>query len=113
MVDANILAPMLVNHAALPLLRAGGNGHVFNLTTVEGRLPMPGVAGYAATMAAVVAYTDSLRKDIGREGIRVTLVMTGGDVPGDDVGNAIADAMAQPPHVVLNELLLRPMGPAR
>ena len=135
MVDANLIGLMVVTHAAFPLIRAAGStGHIFNVSSVSARLANPGSPGYAASKAAVVAFTESLRKELAPQGVRVTLVMPG-IVETDlfthlkdpatrerfgnmirtmtplqpvDIASAILFAYLQPPHVSISELIIRP-----
>lgn len=134
MVDLNLLALMLVTRAAVPLIPEHEGAHIVNISSISARLANPGSPGYAATKAAVGAFTESLRKELAPKGIRVTLVMPGivdtelfthvrdqatrerfgnmikamTPLQPADVGNAIVYALTQPPHVSLNEIVMRP-----
>lgn len=133
MIDANLFGLMIVTHAALPLLKANG-GHVFNVSSISARLANAGSPGYAASKAAVGAFTESLRKELASQGVRVTVVLPGivetelfshlkdeatkerfgkmiqamTPLQPADVANAIVFANLQPPHVSINELVIRP-----
>jgi len=104
LVETNFIAPMQLNFAALPLLQAS-RGHIFNVSLLDAREVRAGAAAFAASVGALAAYTESLRKDMATHGIRVTLVMVESDAV--DAGDAIADALAHPPHAVVNELVVR------
>jgi NADP-dependent 3-hydroxy acid dehydrogenase YdfG len=134
MVELNLLGLMLVTHAMLPLIPPDDGGHIFNVSSVSARLMNAGSPCYAATKAAVGAFTESLRKEVAPKGIRVTLVMPGivatelfthlrdpatrerfgsmvaamDPLQPADIGAAIAYAMTQPQHVSINELVIRP-----
>jgi NADP-dependent 3-hydroxy acid dehydrogenase YdfG len=134
MLDVNLHGLMLVTHAALPLMKANKRGHVFNVSSISARLMNVGSPGYAASKAGVGAFTESLRKELSPLGMRVTLVLPGivetelfshlkdaatrerfgamlramSPLQPADIANAIVYAYLQPPHVSINELVIRP-----
>ncbi|MER7395887.1 SDR family NAD(P)-dependent oxidoreductase [Streptomyces sp. NPDC000151] len=64
----------------LPLMQAGGSGHIINMGSAAGTLLVPGPsAAYAASKAAIAAYTDILRAELHRADspVHVTLVRPG------------------------------------
>ncbi len=66
--------------AFLPHLRAAGEGHVVNLSSLFGLVAIPTQAAYNAAKFAVRGFTDSLRQELEIEGsaIGVTCVHPGG-----------------------------------
>jgi len=133
MVHVNVFGVLYCTHAALPLLRAQGAGHVVNVSSVAGRVARAGSGVYNLTKWGVNAFSEALRQECVEHGIRVTVVEPGAvdtELPGhnrpeiqqqlrrrfgdierltsEDVANAIVFALGQPPHVSVNELLLRP-----
>jgi len=135
MVHANLFGVLYCTHAALPLLRAQGGGDVVNVSSVAGRVATAGAGVYNLTKWGVNAFSEALRQECtaSESGIRVTIVepgavvtelrshnrpeiqelieqRTAGIVPlqSEDVARAILYALAQPPHVSVNELLVRP-----
>jgi NAD(P)-dependent dehydrogenase (short-subunit alcohol dehydrogenase family) len=64
--------------SVLPLMRTAGGGNIVAIGSAVSRLPVKGPsAAYAATKAAIEAYTEILRTDLQREPIQVTLVRPG------------------------------------
>jgi len=63
-----------VIQAALPQLRAQRSGHIVNITSMAGVAPNPGSGYYAAAKMAVEGLSQSLAREVGPLGIRVTLV---------------------------------------
>ena len=59
----NLLAVMLLTHAALPGMLERGRGHVVNIASLAGKTAPPKLASYAATKHAVVGLTHSLRAE--------------------------------------------------
>jgi NADP-dependent 3-hydroxy acid dehydrogenase YdfG len=133
MFDVNVLGLLLATHAALPHLRASDRADIVNVSSLSGRRVPNAPAGvYAATKHAVHALSEGLRQELGGDGVRVTVIAPGlvdtdlldGDehaaaarireraaqlgLTAADVGSAVADALAQPPHVLIRELVLSP-----
>jgi NADP-dependent 3-hydroxy acid dehydrogenase YdfG len=134
MFETNVLGLMALTHAAFAVMRTQGSGHVVNISSVSARLANAGSPAYAATKSAVNTFSESLRKEGTSVGVRVTVVSPGivetelFDHPADaatrarfrqmldsltaltpaDVAAAVLFALGQPPHVSINEIVLRP-----
>jgi NADP-dependent 3-hydroxy acid dehydrogenase YdfG len=118
MVLTNVLGAAYTIRAALPALKETA-GHVLLTGSVAGRRPIKGSL-YSSTKWAITGMGESLRQDVHGTGIRVTLVEPGqvdtpffDQRPGDalqpeDIARAVMFAVEQPPHVDVNELLIRP-----
>ena len=137
MVEVNVLGLLYCTHAALPIMREQGGGHVVNLSSVAGRVARLGNAVYALTKWGVGGFSEALRQEALNSNIRVTLIEPGftdtelqghneqpavrdaidqmrsdiGQVMhAEDIANAILYAVSQPEHVNVNEVLIRPTG---
>ncbi len=122
MVNTNVLGAAYTARAAIPALR-GSRGHLLLTGSVAGRRALPGSL-YSCTKWAVTAMGEALRQDLDGTGIRVTLVEPGAvqtpffDNPGegrleaDDIARVVLFAVSQPPHVDVNEILVRPTAQA-
>jgi NADP-dependent 3-hydroxy acid dehydrogenase YdfG len=120
MIDTNVYGCALTIRAALPQFRERGQGHFLLTSSVAGRINLPGSL-YSATKHAVTAMGHSLRAEVEGSGIRVTLIEPGmvdtpffdnppsGALEADDVARAVMYALAQPPTVEINEVLVRPV----
>jgi NADP-dependent 3-hydroxy acid dehydrogenase YdfG len=134
MIGVNLLGLMYATHAALPLMKAQGSGHIVNVSSVAGRIANPRVAVYAATKFGVCAFSESLRREVRTDGIRVTVVEPGivatelaghitnaeakqalnariatlTPLESEDIAAAILYAVTQPARVNVNEILVRP-----
>lgn len=133
MIHVNLFGVLYCTHAALPLLRAQGTGHIVNVSSVAGRVARAGSGVYNLTKWGVNAFSEALRQECVAAGIRVTIVEPGAvetELPGhnrpeileqlrrrfgdverlrsEDIANTIVFALGQPPHVAINELLVRP-----
>jgi NADP-dependent 3-hydroxy acid dehydrogenase YdfG len=118
MVLTNVYGCALTIRATLPALKES-KGHLLLTGSVAGRRALPGSL-YSATKWAVTAMGEAARQELNGTGIRLTLIEPGSvDTPffddppkdslaPDDIARAILYAVAQPPHVDVNELLIRP-----
>ena len=119
MVLTNVYGCALTIRATLPALKES-KGHLLLTSSVAGRRALPGSL-YSATKHAVTAMGEAARQELNDTGVRVTLIEPGAvDTPffdsplkiraldADDIARAIMFAVSQPPHVDVNELLIRP-----
>jgi NADP-dependent 3-hydroxy acid dehydrogenase YdfG len=122
MVLTNVYGVALTLRASIPALKES-RGHVLLTSSVAGRRPLPGSL-YSCTKHAVTAMGEAARQDLHGSGIRVTVIEPGmTDTPffdrrpsdalsADDIARAVLYAVAQPPHVDVNEILVRPTAQA-
>jgi 3-oxoacyl-[acyl-carrier protein] reductase len=73
--DLNVLGLILTTQEAVKLIGAGGS--IINISSLVGRMPLPGAAVYSATKAAVDAVTISFSKELGPRKIRVNSLNPG------------------------------------
>jgi len=88
MIDVNLYGVLQCTQAAIPLLRG-----LCSVSSVGGRYGVPNWSVYSATKFAVVGFHDALRKELGEEGIRVTVLEPG--ATRTEFGANVADAMAE------------------
>lgn len=134
MVDVNIKGVLYSTGAVISHMREKKAGHIVNLSSVAGRIVFPAGSVYCATKHAVAAFSEGLRQEFSvRSNIRVTSIEPGvvatelNDAITDeslqgfvesarkmealqarDIANAILYAVDSPPHVNVNEVLIRP-----
>lgn len=139
MLELNVLSLIASTQAALAGMTARGDGHIVNISSTAGRIANPNAAAYSATKFGVVAFSEALRREVYRHGIRVSVIEPGvvqtelrdhiGHAATRDALNAWADGMRQlqsrdvaeaiafcvtrPPHVNINEILMRPTDQER
>jgi short-subunit dehydrogenase len=77
MVDVNLVAPMLLTHRVLPGMLQRGRGHVVFISSMAGKLGPAYQAPYAATKAALIALTQSLRGEHLAEPVGFSVVCPG------------------------------------
>ncbi|KXS54880.1 MAG: short-chain dehydrogenase/reductase SDR [Marinobacter sp. T13-3] len=118
MILTNVLGVGLTIQACLPALRES-RGHLLLTGSAAGRVTIPG-SMYSATKWAVSGIGYGVREELRGSGIRVTLIEPGmvntpffDEPPAhalkpEDIANAVMYAVAQPAHVDVNEILVRP-----
>jgi NADP-dependent 3-hydroxy acid dehydrogenase YdfG len=118
MVLTNVYGAALTIRATLPALKDSG-GHLLLTSSVAGRRALA-ASLYSATKWAVTAMGEAARLELNGTGVRVTLIEPGMvDTPffddrprdalePDDIARAVLYAVTQPPHVDVNEILVRP-----
>jgi NADP-dependent 3-hydroxy acid dehydrogenase YdfG len=120
MVLTNVLGCAFTIRATLPALK-DARGHLLLTSSVAGRRALQGSL-YSATKHAVTAMAESARQELNDTGVRVTSIEPGMvDTPffdnpvsdalePDDIARAVMYAVRQPPHVDVNEILIRPVS---
>jgi NADP-dependent 3-hydroxy acid dehydrogenase YdfG len=120
MIDTNVLGAALSIRASLAHFKEQGSGHLLLTSSVAGRRVLPGSL-YSATKHAVTAMGEALRQEVAESDIKMTLIEPGmvdtpffdnrvsGALEADDIARAVLFALTQPPHVDVNEILIRPI----
>ncbi len=139
MVQLNVLGLLYCTHAALPhLLRAAEDdprqvADVVNMSSVAGRVARQGSGVYNATKFGVVAFSESLRQEVTKRHVRVSIVEPGAVMTelathnrpeviegmrarfgkmemlqAEDIAESIVFTVTRPRHVAVNEILIRP-----
>ncbi len=139
MVGINVQGLLYVAHAALPHLLSAAEGEprrvadLINVSSVAGRAVRNGSAVYNLTKHGVGAFSESVRQEVTRRHVRVSLVEPGGTdtelsdhvrpgvreqvrarfadverLSADDIADAIVYVVTRPRHVAVNEILIRP-----
>jgi len=75
--ETNFLGVHRVTRAVLPILRRGGGGRIVNISSLTGVNPPPFAALYAASKAALAAYSESLWHEVRPFGIHVSVIEPG------------------------------------
>lgn len=131
MMEVNLLGVLQVTHAAIPHLRASSAARdIVTVSSMSGRrLGSPGMGVYAASKAAVHMACEGLRRELGPEGIRVSVIAPGfvdtpmfqGDsaevdrlrraarevgLPAEDVAAGIVHVLGAPAHLMHAEVAM-------
>lgn len=135
--ETNVMGLLRVTQRLLPKIEASGNGHIVNVGSTAAIETYPGGGGYTASKYAVTAITETLRKELLGKPIRVTQVNPGlvetefsvvrfdGDketakkpyeglepLTAEDIADCVAWVVTRPPHVNIDEIVVRPVAQA-
>ena len=77
MFASNVRAPFLLTAALAPGMAERGHGSIINISSMAGRLGLPGGAAYGATKAALHSLTQSWAAEYSPRGVRVNTVAPG------------------------------------
>jgi len=75
--DVNVIGYARMQAAVLPHMRARRSGHVINISSAIGKVPMPGFGWYSATKHAIEGMSDALRMEVEPLGIKVSIIEPG------------------------------------
>lgn len=137
MMETNVMGLYRVTRGALPLLERAPHAHIVNVGSIAGFQVYVGGGGYAASKHAVRAISQTLRLELVGKPIRITEINAGlvetefslvrfeGDAAAaarpyqgidplvaDDIADAIGWAVTRPPHVNIDEIVLKPVRQA-
>jgi NADP-dependent 3-hydroxy acid dehydrogenase YdfG len=128
MIDTNINGLFYATRAVLPYFKAQQRGHIVNVSSIAGKVPLPGGSGYAATKYAVTGFSQSLFQEVRGHGIKVTTIFPGSvdseshrHDPAEDtswkvtpaeVGAAVRDVLNTATGTLISELEIRPLRKA-
>jgi NAD(P)-dependent dehydrogenase (short-subunit alcohol dehydrogenase family) len=102
--EVNLIGQVGVIQAFLPALRKA-RGRIVNVSSIGGRVALPLAGPYAASKFALEAVSDSLRREVRRFGIEVSVIEPGGvKTPIWDKGQQTADSLLQQAPPEVNEL---------
>jgi NADP-dependent 3-hydroxy acid dehydrogenase YdfG len=141
MIGVNCLGVLYCTHAAIPIMREEGAGHIVNVSSVAGRTASLGSAAYNMTnWGGGGGFSEGLRQEVLHANIRVTIIEPGfvetelqGHNEGNpivmeaiekmreqveplqasDIADAIGYALTREQHVSINEVLIRPTKQTR
>ncbi len=72
--EVNLFAPLRLIRSLMPAMRERGQGWIINVGSLAAFFPVPFQSAYTASKAALAAYTQVLRHEVRRLGIRVVLL---------------------------------------
>jgi len=130
LIETNLLGAMYCVRFALPHMQRQRAGHILLMASLSGRDAYVGEPAYIASKWGLVGFGHSVRKEVGRHGVRVTMIEPGAvDTPltrnapkvrpliesidplrAEDIARAVIWAYQQPERVVVTELGLRPLS---
>ena len=77
-IETNLFGVIIMTKAVLPYFRERASGHVIQISSIGGRVGPTGRAAYAAAKFGVEGFSESLSKEVGPLGVKITIVEPGG-----------------------------------
>ncbi|KAB0640023.1 short-chain dehydrogenase [Burkholderia stagnalis] len=122
----NLFGPYLVCHAAVPMMKARGDGHIVNIASTASKRAWPNASAYHATKWGLLGLSHALHAELRPAGVRVSAIVAGGmrtpflldrfpDIdeatlqPPEHVAATVRFVLTQPPGTVIPELMVLPM----
>ena len=137
MIQSNFLGLLRMTRAALPLMPHEAGASILNVGSIAGRAPYEGGSVYGGAKAAELHVTRALRLELNGTGIRVSSIDPGlaktdfslvrfkGDavraekvyegtnpLTAEDMADIMVWVASRPPHVCIDELLVKPVDQA-
>ncbi len=133
-IDVNLMGSYYPCRAAIPIMKAQGQGDIVNISSTAGRRASAFVSAYTASKHALNAMSEALRREVGADGIRVCVIEPGatvsevydslpdpaqrafmkehvtkaGAMAAEDVAAAIIFAVGLPRRANVTEILIQP-----
>ncbi len=125
--DVNVKGTFLFSKEVLAGMKAAKSGHIINIASDVAKRVFDGGSLYCSSKFAQDAFSAALRKEVRKDGIKVSVVYSGlvdtmfhADPQGaeshsdwlkvEDMSNTIMYIMDQPKHVVIDELMIHPLS---
>jgi NADP-dependent 3-hydroxy acid dehydrogenase YdfG len=125
--DTNVKGTFLFCKEAIPHMKAQGAGHIINVASDVAKRVFDGGSLYCSSKYAQDAFSMALRKEVRKDGIKVSVVYSGlvdthfhsreeGDphqseyLTSQNMADAITYILEAPKHVVIDELMIHPMS---
>jgi NAD(P)-dependent dehydrogenase (short-subunit alcohol dehydrogenase family) len=122
-VDTNLTGMFLVTRAALPLMPAGGT--IVNNLSLAAVQPFAGMSAYNASKYGALGFTQALREDLRKRGIRVLALLPGATdtdiwgqfwpgaprermISAETVAQAVLHAVSAPVNTAIEEIRIGP-----
>jgi NAD(P)-dependent dehydrogenase (short-subunit alcohol dehydrogenase family) len=99
-----LVGPWRLVRLVLPLMRAQRSGHIVNVSSLAGRVSVPGLAAYVTGKFALEGMSQALAGEVAEHGVRVTVVEPGGFATG--YGTALTEAAHRLPAYASSTAML-------
>jgi len=132
LIDVNVTGVLRCVHAVLPAMLAQRSGDILITSSISGFIDIPWEPVYSASKHAITGFVHTLRRQVAPAGIRVGAIAPGmvanelwgmteaaeieqrvrehACLRSEDVANAVAFMLSQPPHVTIRDLVMLPQN---
>jgi NAD(P)-dependent dehydrogenase (short-subunit alcohol dehydrogenase family) len=129
-IQTNLSGVFYCCREAIPLMRKGGSGYIFNISSLAGVNPMPTGSAYNASKFGLNGFSEAMMQDVRYDGIRVSYLMPGSvdtdfaaapgsksreswKLTGEDIAKAVVDLYKFPRTALASRIEMRPSQPPR
>jgi len=129
MIGINLTGAYYCCHEVLPIFRQTGGGDIVNISSLAGKNPFAGGAGYNASKFGLNGFSDAMMLDHRSDGVRVTTVMPGSvdtefgghaseqrsswKIAPEDVAEIVLTVLRMPRRTTISQVEVRPSKPPR
>jgi 3-oxoacyl-[acyl-carrier protein] reductase len=126
MIDLNLTGAYYCCHEAIPIMKAAGGGYIINISSLAGKNPFAGGAGYNASKFGLNGFTEALMLDHRRDDIRVSYIMPGSvdtrfssdvsaawKIAPEDIAEVVVAMVALPQRTLVSRVEIRPLKPPK
>lgn len=129
-IQTNLSGTFYCCREAIPVMRQGGGGHIFNISSLLAIHGISGGAAYCASKFGLNGLTEAMMQDIRYDGIRVSTILPGSvstdfggvdgsnlheswKLSGEDIAQAVIDIYRYPSRALVSRIEIRPSQPPR
>jgi 3-oxoacyl-[acyl-carrier protein] reductase len=125
-IDTNLNGAFYCSHEALGRFRSQGAGHIINISSLAGKNPFAGGAGYNASKFGLNGFSEAMMLDHRYENVRVGYVMPGSvdtefnigekadwKIAPEDVAEVVAMLVCMPSRTNVSRVEMRPSKPRK
>jgi len=126
MIDLNLSGVYYCCHEAIPRMKAAGGGYIINISSLAGKNPFAGGAGYNASKFGLNGFTEAMMLDHRKDDIRVSYIMPGSvdtrfsdgppaswKIAPEDIAEVVVMLAAMPQRTLVSRVEIRPLKPAK
>jgi 3-oxoacyl-[acyl-carrier protein] reductase len=126
MIDLNLSGVYYCCHEAIPRMKAAGGGYIINISSLAGKNPFAGGAGYNATKFGLNGFSEAMMLDHRRDDIRVSYIMPGSvdtkfsqgepaawKIAPEDIAEVVVMLAAMPQRTLVSRVEVRPLKPGK
>ena len=129
LLETNLFGVYYCCHEVIPVMKQGGGGYIFNISSLAGANAHPRMAAYNASKFGLNGFSEALMQEVRHDGIKVSYIMPGsvnthfgGDEPSseqswqlqpEDVAHVVMDLLSYPDRSFPSRVELRPTKPPK
>ncbi|MCC6859661.1 MAG: SDR family oxidoreductase [Bryobacterales bacterium] len=127
MIDLNLNGVFYCSRAAIPLMKRRGAGYVINISSLAGKNPFSGGAGYNASKFGLNGFSEAMMMDLRYQNIRVSYIMPGSvdtefggrgartdwKIAPEDIAEIAVALLRMPARTLVSRVEVRPSQPKK